>query len=73
MSHMTVRRLLVEMEYSLKANVKRLSGASHPDRNKQFEQIESLRKAFLAAGQPVISVDTKKKPLALRGPRKMIM
>jgi hypothetical protein len=62
-SHTTVRRLLVKMKYSLKANVKRLSGASHPDRNQQFEQIESLRQAFLAAGQPVISVDTKKKEL----------
>jgi hypothetical protein len=60
-SHMTVRSLLVKMKYSLKANVKRLSGESHPDREQQFEQIESLRKAFLAAGWPVISVDTKKK------------
>jgi hypothetical protein len=62
-SHMTVRRLLVKMKYSLKANVKRLSGAAHPDREQQFEQIESLRKAFLASGRPVISVDSKKKEL----------
>jgi Rhodopirellula transposase DDE domain len=40
-----------------------LTEDQHPDRDQQFEQIESLRKAFLAAGQPVISVDTKKKEL----------
>jgi hypothetical protein len=37
------------------------AGASPPDRNQQFKQIKSLRKAFLAPGRPVISVDTKKK------------
>jgi hypothetical protein len=62
-SHMTVRRLLVKLKYSLKANVKRLSGSSHPDRNQQFEYIESQKQAFLTAGWPVISVDTKKKEL----------
>jgi hypothetical protein len=61
--HTTVRRLLVKMKYSLKANVKRLSGASHPDRNQQFGQIESQKQVFLAAGRPVISLDTKKKEL----------
>lgn len=62
-SHMSVRRLLVKMKYSLKANVKRLSGSAHADRNQQFEYIESQKQAFLAAGRPVISVDTKKKEL----------
>jgi Cft2 family RNA processing exonuclease len=62
-SHMTVRRLLVKMKYSLKANVKRLSGSAHADRNQQFEYIESQKQAFLADGRPVISVDTKKKEL----------
>ena len=62
-SHMTVRRLLMKMKYSLKANVKRLSGTAHPDRNQQFEFMESQKQAFLAAGWPVISVDTKKKEL----------
>ena len=60
---MTVRRLLMKMKYSLKANVKRLSGTAHPDRNQQFEFIERQKQAFLAAGWPVISVDTKKKEL----------
>jgi hypothetical protein len=62
-SHTTVRRLLVQMKYSLKANFKRLSGSSHPDRNQQFEYLESQKQAFLAAGLPVISVDAKKKEL----------
>jgi hypothetical protein len=62
-SHVTVRRLLVKMKYSLKANFKRLSGSSHPDRNSQFEYLERQKTAFLAAGRPVISVDSKKKEL----------
>src|SRR5215208_7680162 len=62
-SHTTVGRLLVQMNYSLKANVKRLAGAAHPDRNQQFEYIEQQKRAFLAAGLPVISVDTKNKEL----------
>jgi hypothetical protein len=62
-SHTTVGRLLVQMNYALKANVKRLAGASHPDRERQFEYIEQQKQAFLAAGLPVISVDTKKKEL----------
>jgi hypothetical protein len=63
LSHTTLRRLLVQMNYSLKANVKRLAGAAHPDRNRQFEYLEQQKRAFLAAGLPVISVDTKKKEL----------
>jgi hypothetical protein len=51
------------MKYSLKANVKRLTGPPHPDRDGQFQYIEAQRKAFLAAGLPVISIDTKKKEL----------
>jgi len=62
-SHMTVRRLLLEMDYTLKANFKRLAGAEHPDREPQFQYIESQKQRFLAAGWPVISVDTKKKEL----------
>jgi hypothetical protein len=62
-SHTTIGRLLKEMKYSLKANVKRLSGASHPDREQQFAYIARQKAAFLAAGLPVISVDTKKKEL----------
>jgi len=60
---MTVGRLLKQAGYSLKANVKRLAGAPHPDRNTQFEYIESQKQFFLSQGWPVISVDAKKKEL----------
>ena len=60
---MTVRRLLRQQDYSLQANVKRLAGTEHPDRNTQFEYLESLTTLFLKNGWPVISVDTKKKEL----------
>jgi len=62
-SHMTVRRLLKWQGYSLKANRKRCAGANHPDRDQQFLYIDSQRQAFLKAGDPVISVDTKKKEM----------
>jgi transposase len=58
-----VRRLLHEMGYSLQANRKVLEGSSHPDRNAQFEHINAVSTEHLAAGEPVISVDTKKKEL----------
>lgn len=62
-SHTTIGRLLREMDYSLKVNVKRLTGDPHPDRDQQFTYIESQKQAFLQAGWPVISVDSKKKEL----------
>lgn len=62
-SPMTVRRLLGDLDYSLKANVKQRTGADHPDRDTQFGHIEAQKTEFQAAGQPVISVDGKKKEL----------
>ncbi len=62
-SRMTVRRLLNKLGYSLKVNRKRLTGPPHPDRDRQFRYIERMKRAFMAAGCPVISVDTKKKEL----------
>lgn len=62
-SHTTIRRLLKKLNYSLKANEKRLAGADHPDRDHQFQYIESQKQMFLKAGWPVISIDTKKKEL----------
>jgi hypothetical protein len=59
----TVGRLLRERKYSLRANGKQEAGADHPDRGEQFRYLEAQKQAFLAAGQPVISVDTKKKEL----------
>lgn len=60
-SHTTVGRLLRGMHYSLKSNVKCLTGAPHPQRDEQFGYIQSQTQAFLQAGWPIISVDTKKK------------
>lgn len=62
-SYATVRLLLKESGYSLQANVKTREGASHPDRNAQFEHIASEVARHQSTGQPVISVDTKKKEL----------
>jgi hypothetical protein len=55
--------LLHELGYSLQANRKTREGTNHPDRNAQFEYINRRVKAFQHSGQPVISVDTKKKEL----------
>jgi len=58
-----VAGLLHEMKYSLQANAKTIEGAQHPDRNAQFEYINTQTKTFASKGQPVISVDTKKKEI----------
>ena len=62
-SHQTVARLLEGLDYSLQANRKTREITSHPDRNAQFEHISRRVKAFQRQGQPVISVDAKKKEL----------
>ena len=62
-SHVLVADLLHEMEYSLQANRKTMEGARHPDRDAQFEYINAEVRRRMAAGSPVISVDTKKKEL----------
>ena len=58
-----VGNLLRELHYSLQANSKTQEGAQHIDRDAQFRYINTQATAFLNAGQPVISVDTKKKEL----------
>lgn len=60
-SHSTVAMLLGEMGYSLQANRKTTEGKQHPDRNAQFEYISKRVRSHQRSGQPVISVDTKKK------------
>jgi transposase len=60
-SHVTVAELLHRMGYSLQAPAKENEGAQHPDRDAQFRHIDAQARAHLEAGQPVISVDTKKK------------
>ena len=62
-SHVVVGRLLKDEGYSLQANAKVIEGNQSPDRNAQFEHINATVSAALAGGQPVISVDTKKKEL----------
>jgi len=60
-SHVTVAELLHEMGYSLQAPAKENEGTQHPDRDAQFHHLNAQVEAHLGAGQPVISVDTKKK------------
>ena len=56
-----VQRLLHEAGYSLQANAKTLEGSQHPDRDAQFRHIHDTAARFLSAGDPVVSVDAKKK------------
>jgi Rhodopirellula transposase DDE domain len=62
-SWMTVARYLQQMGYSLQANRKTREGPQHPNRDAQFHYLHRLVKRFLGQGDPVISVDTKKKEL----------
>lgn len=59
----TVGRLLRAAGYSLQSNRKTKEGKGHPDRNSQFEHINASVMTFQQRGQPVISIDTKKKEL----------
>ena len=62
-SHETVAQLLRELGYSLQANRKTREGKSHPDPEAQFQYIHDQITAALAAGEPAVSVDAKKKEL----------
>lgn len=62
-SYVKVAQLLHAQNYSLQSNRKTEEGADHPDRDAQFRHINQCVKRSLAAGMPVISVDTKKKEL----------
>ena len=59
----TVGRILKSLGYSLQAPAKEKEGTSHPDRDAQFHYLNDQATSFVEAGQPVISVDTKKKEL----------
>jgi hypothetical protein len=59
----SIPKLLVALKYRRRVNRKTLEGSRHPDRNAQFEHINAAVIATQAAGQPVISIDTKKKEL----------
>jgi hypothetical protein len=65
-SHSVVAAILRSTGFSLQGTRKRLEGAQHPDRDAQFRYINDLAGQYLAAGDPVISVDTKKKELVGR-------
>jgi Rhodopirellula transposase DDE domain len=56
-----VGRLLRKMDYTLRLNLKTRRGAQSPQRDEQFKYIADQRQTFVALGQPIISVDTKKK------------
>jgi hypothetical protein len=62
-SHMTVDRLLWQLGYSLQANRKTREGQFHPDRNAQFEYLNTKVRQFQRRGEPVVSVDAKKREL----------
>ena len=62
-SNVTVARCLAEMGYTLQSNVKTREGPQHPDRDAQFRYLNRQVKSFRHTGDPVISVDTKKKEL----------
>jgi transposase len=62
-SHMSVYWLLKDLGYSMQATAKTVEGAQHPDRDAQFAHINDLAATLLAADEPVISVDCKKKEL----------
>jgi Rhodopirellula transposase DDE domain len=65
-SHSVVAKILHSLRYSLQGTRKTLEGRQHPDRDDQFRYINTLAKELLASGDPVISVDTKKKELVGR-------
>ncbi len=62
-SHQWVAEALHDLGYSLQGNRKAREGGAHPDRDAQFAHINATAEVALAAGEPVISVDTKKKEL----------
>jgi hypothetical protein len=59
----TVGRMLRPLGFGLRGNLKRLSGPPHPDREAPFQHIAGQRQVFTAAGQPILSIDAKKKEL----------
>lgn len=59
----TVAKILKNQDYSLRVNRKSIAETHHPDRNRQFEIIAEFKKRFEDKGEPIVSVDTKKKEL----------
>jgi hypothetical protein len=67
-SHVRVGELLHSLGYSLQGNAKAVEGKQHPDRDGQFRHINDTATRYLKSGDPVISVDTKKKELVGESP-----
>ncbi len=67
-SHVRVGKLLRALGYSLQGNAKEVEGRQHPDRDGQFGHINALAGRYLKAGDPVISIDAKKKELVGESP-----
>ena len=65
-SRKTVAKLLKQMNFSLRTNKKKISNGSPPTRDAQFANITQLRERFSRRGNPILSVDTKKKELVGR-------
>ncbi len=63
LGYRSIGPLLAKLDYTLQSNAKTREGSKHSDRDGQFEEIARQASAFLADGEPVISVDTKKKEL----------
>lgn len=63
LSHVSIRRLLQQQDYSLKANRKAVATTQQPQRDQQCRYIRRVKQRFSQSGHPVISVDTKKKEL----------
>jgi hypothetical protein len=68
-SHDVVAKILHSFRYSLQGTYKKLEGHQHPDRDDQFRYINTLATEFLAVGDHVIGVDTKKKKLSVSSPK----
>jgi len=59
----TIRRLLAKLDYAIRVNRKRLTKRQDPERDQQMRYLARVRRRFLKAGQPAISIDTKKREL----------
>ena len=62
-SFVTIRRLLRELGYAIRVNRKRLTKKQDPERDRQMRYLARVRRRFLKAGKPIISIDTKKREL----------
>ena len=59
----TIRRLLRKLNYAIRVNRKRLTKKQDPERDRQMRYLARVRRRFLKAGKPVVSIDTKKREL----------